>query len=465
MSRAGYAYSSRDEPGKRVRPVKRRKSNKIIPVIVICGILLLIWQALVGGRGKTEEDGLFSGLLEAGRDQGIRELMPVLAGQSEGREEREGLILREESLGDWMPGYIYQTQSGQVAVQQEHQEAVTGQEETELSLEELMRMENQESTQEEGVVVLDLESLLAENGWDVREPSPEEEAAVSEVVDPESRTDGGAFTEFIPHIRQQVVDLTALQDYETLRNGFYIVDSVTNIGRDLLDVDALTDRDMTIDKESAGPQILIYHTHSQEGFADSVPGDESTTIMGVGQHLADILEEQYGYQVLHHEGTYDVPGRDDAYSRSLPEITRLLEENPQIQVVIDLHRDAVADENTRLVMDLDGRPTARFMFFNGISWTRRTGSISYLQNDNLPDNLAFSFQMKLKAEEYYPGLTRKNYINGYRYNMHLRPRTLLIELGAQNNTLEEAMNACDPIAHLLDLVLSGEEAAPLEAQG
>ena len=57
MSRAGYAYSSRDEPGKRVRPVKRRKSNKIIPVIVICGILLLIWQALVGGRGKTEEDG------------------------------------------------------------------------------------------------------------------------------------------------------------------------------------------------------------------------------------------------------------------------------------------------------------------------------------------------------------------------------------------------------------------------
>ena len=126
MSRAGYAYSSRDEPGKRVRPVKRRKSNKIIPVIVICGILLLIWQALVGGRGKTEEDGLFSSLLEAGRDQGIRELMPVLAGQSEGREDREGLLLREESLGDWMPGYLYQTQSGQVAVRQEHQRPLQG---------------------------------------------------------------------------------------------------------------------------------------------------------------------------------------------------------------------------------------------------------------------------------------------------------------------------------------------------
>ena len=97
------------------------------------------------------------------------------------------------------------------------------------------------------------------------------------------------------------------------------------------------------------------------------------------------------------------------------------------------------------------------MFFNGLSRTRQKGDIDYLPNPYVNDNLAFSFQMKLKAEEYYPGLTRKNYINGYRYNMHLRPRTLLIELGAQNNTLEEAMNACDPIAHLLDLVLSGEE--------
>lgn len=448
-----------------MRPVKRRNSNKIIPVIVICGILLLIWQALAGGRGEKEDGGLFSGLLEAGRDQGIRELMPVLAGQSEGREDREGLILREESLGEWMPGYLSQTQSGQVAVRQENQEDFTGQEETDLSLEELMRMENQERTQEEGVVMLDLESLLEENGWGIQEPSSEEEAAVTEIVNPENQTGMMASAGFVPHTRQQTVDLTALQDYETLRNQFYIVDSVTNIGRDLLDVEALSGRDMTIDKEGEGPQILIYHTHSQEGFADSVPGDDSTTIMGVGQHLADILEGQYGYQVLHHEGTYDVPGRDDAYSRSLPEITRLLEENPQIQVVIDLHRDAVADESTRLVMNLDGRPTARFMFFNGISWTRRTGSISYLKNDNLPDNLAFSFQMKLKAEEYYPGLTRKNYINGYRYNMHLRPRTLLIELGAQNNTLEEAMNACDPIAHLLDLVLSGEDAASLGAQG
>ena len=189
---------------------------------------------------------------------------------------------------------------------------------------------------------------------------------------------------------------------------------------------------------------------------DSVPGDKSTSVVGVGENLASILRDRYGYQVLHHTGEYDVEARDEAYSKALPAIEQLLKDNPSIQVVIDLHRDQMPDQ-TRLVMDVDGKPTARFMFFNGLSRTKNIGNIPYLYNEYLEDNLAFSFQMKWKAEEYYPGLSRKIYLKGYRYNMHLKPQTLLIELGAQNNTVEEAMNACDPIAHILHLVLSGEE--------
>ncbi len=446
-----------------MRPVKSRKKNKTVLAVVVCGFLLLIWQALAGrggrdAQGQSDGDGLVSRMLQMGKDQSVMELLPVLTQQSQ-QEEQGDSLLQREALEEWMPGYLYQTQAGQVAVRRTEEESSSEREEEELSLEELLWLENQEQLREENdnIKMLDMESLISENSLDAQEPSGEGIGfSVQETGEIRDQSYVAADSGFVPHIRQQTVDLTALQDYETLRNRFYAVDSITNIGRELLDVEKLTQRDLSIDKEQEGPHILLYHTHSQEGFADSIPGDDSTTIMGVGQHLADILEQQYGYQVLHHLGTYDKEGRDNAYSRSLPEITQLLEENPQIQVVIDLHRDAVADESNRLVMDLDGRPTARFMFFNGISWTRRTGSISYLQNDNLPDNLAFSFQMKLKAEEYYPGLTRKNYIHGYRYNMHLRPRTLLIELGAQNNTLEEAMNACDPIAHLLDLVLSGE---------
>lgn len=284
---------------------------------------------------------------------------------------------------------------------------------------------------------------------------------LASLLEAENQAAGGqlpgtaAANSFIPHEIQATVDLDSLQDYETLVKNFYTIDSNTMAGSDQLNTNSLLNQDLTISKESEGPQILIYHTHSQEAFADSIPGDAATTIVGVGDRLTQILTEQYGYQVLHHTGQYDVDSRDDAYSRALPAIEQVLEENPSIQVVIDLHRDAMAEE-THLVMDLDGRPTARFMFFNGLSRTRKTGNISYLYNENQAGNLAFSFQMQMKAVQYYPGLTRKIYLKGYRYNMHLRSRTLLIELGAQNNSLEEAMNACDPLAHILDMVLSGE---------
>ncbi len=268
---------------------------------------------------------------------------------------------------------------------------------------------------------------------------------------------------FVPHEAMQEIDLSALSDYETLVQSFYTIDSNTAAGSSLLNVEEFLGRDMTIAQNTDGPQILIYHTHSQEGFADSIAGDDSTTIMGVGERLAVILTERYGYNVMHHNGKYDVETRDEAYSRALPEIEQILEDNPTIEVVIDLHRDEMAEE-TRLVSEIDGRPTARFMFFNGLSYTKKTGSISYLYNENLEDNLAFSFKMQLAAETYYPGLARKIYLKGYRYNMHLMPKTLLIELGAQNNTVEEAMNACDIIAQLLELVLSGEVGCYISGQ-
>ena len=261
--------------------------------------------------------------------------------------------------------------------------------------------------------------------------------------------------EFIPAQQQVQIDLAELTDYETLVRNFYAVDANTMAGSDQLAIEKLMNVNMTLEKEGECPQILIYHTHSQEAFADSVPGEVSTGIVGVGDYLTKVLTEQYGYRVLHHTGQYDVETRDNAYSKALPAVEQILAENPSIQVIIDLHRDEVA-EGTRLVTELEGRPTAKFMFFNGLSRTRKTGDIDYLKNENQEANLAFSFQMQLKAVEYYPGLTRRIYLKGYRYNMHLRPRTLLVELGAQNNTYEEAKNACDPLAHILDMVLSGE---------
>ncbi|MCH5280666.1 MAG: stage II sporulation protein P [Lachnospiraceae bacterium] len=286
-----------------------------------------------------------------------------------------------------------------------------------------------------------------------------DEIFLSQDLQQEIARENGAFysAEFVKATQPSVViDYEKLLDFEYLRKHFYTVDASTDIGPERLDARRMLSYDATVSTEGDGPQILIYHTHSQEGFADSIPGDEATSIIGVGDELARVLEEEYGFSVLHHKGVYDVESRDYAYSAAGPDIERILKENPSIQVVIDLHRDGVAD-STRLVTTVGGRPTAQFMFFNGVSFLKSTGPVDYLENPYMEENLAFSFQMKLAADEYYPGFSRNIYLKGLRYNMHYCPKSLLIEVGAQTNTVEEVMNAVEPIAHILAMVMKGEK--------
>ena len=246
-----------------------------------------------------------------------------------------------------------------------------------------------------------------------------------------------------------------LNDFDYLIQNFYQVDSTTTINSSQLNADALLGKDLRLSHDASTPQILIYHTHSQEGYADSVPGDASTSVVGVGDYLTKLLTEQYGFNVIHHKGEYDVGDRDHAYSRAGPGLEAVLAENPGVEVVIDLHRDGVA-ESTRLVTQVNGIQMAQVMFFNGLSRTTAMGDIDYLYNPYIADNLAISFQMQLKAAEYYPGFTRRIYLKGYRYNMHYCPKTLLIEVGAQTNTVSEAMNAMVPLADLLNKVLTAQ---------
>lgn len=242
-----------------------------------------------------------------------------------------------------------------------------------------------------------------------------------------------------------------LMDYDYLVQNFYRIDRTTTISSDQLNAAELLAKDLTINTDAGGPVILIYHTHSQEGYADS-DGTEAMTVVGLGNYLATLLQEIYGIPVLHDKGQYDLPSRDSAYSKAEPAITQILKDNPSIQVVIDLHRDGVA-EGTRLVSQVNGKDTAKIMFFNGLSRTTANGDISYLPNPYIQDNLAFSLQMQLAAAELYPDFTRPIYLKGYRYNMHLCPKSLLVEVGAQTNTFAEAKNAMEPLAHLLAQVL------------
>lgn len=247
--------------------------------------------------------------------------------------------------------------------------------------------------------------------------------------------------------------LEQLMDYDFLIKHFYSVHTSTTAGRDLMNARDLLSRDMTMKGDDSKPQILIYHTHSQEAYKDSGPGQ---TVVGVGDCLTRLLEAK-GYNVYHDKSVYDLKNgqldRSKAYNYALDGITNILQQNPSIEVVLDIHRDGVG-ENLHLVTQVDGRDTAQIMFFNGLSQTPE-GPIEYLQNPYREDNLAFSLQMQLGAAAYYPGFTRKIYLKGLRYNEHLRPKSSLIEVGAQTNTYEEALNAMEPLSELLDMVLQG----------
>lgn len=259
---------------------------------------------------------------------------------------------------------------------------------------------------------------------------------------------------------QPVVDLSmeGLADYHYLCSEFFIVDADTRTNPQQLNAQKFLEKDLSMKKNSSHPQILIYHSHSQETFADSRNGVEEDTIVGVGSYLTEILRGTYGYQVIHIKEQFDLAGgvmdRSSAYDYAREHIENVLAEHPSIEVVIDLHRDGVA-EDRHLVTEINGKDTAQIMFYNGLSYTVNYGYVDYLPNPYIEDNLAFSFQLEYQAALYYPEFYRGIYLAGLRYNLHLRPRALLLEAGAQTNTVQEVKNAMEPFADILYRVLEG----------
>lgn len=261
--------------------------------------------------------------------------------------------------------------------------------------------------------------------------------------------------------KTEFYSLAQLSDFDFFIKNCYIVDS-TITSESIFNANQFMEQDLTLPIDSSKPQILIYHTHSQEAFYDSRSGVVADSIVGVGEVLAKILEEDYGIQVIHDTTTYDlVDGkleRNIAYNVALPSLEKILEYNPSIEVVIDLHRDGLDDgmdpEKGKRVTTIDGKKCAQIMLFNGLS-TNKNGPIDYLENPNLEENLAFSFQLFMEGKEIYPDLMKPIFLKAYRFNLHLKGRSTLVELGTQYNTVEEAKNSMQYLAELLVGVLTG----------
>lgn len=458
--------------GNKDKAIKRKRKIITGGAAVLAGTA--VFCALVSMRpagDEAEEEGFYKRAAAWMQEQMNSIYMPVFSFMEEEEEiHRHPLELVKEMLLSALPIYKYSggQETQQISIEDENTyDLLIRQEGTDED-----RKGVEDGSLEYGDDALhidrDLEKAMREENNSYSERNQKEEEEAREEEEPE---ESGPDEEFQKAQQKSYeYDWGSLREYDDIVSAFYAIDSTTSITDEQLNLENLLGKDMSVKGDVSQPQILIYHTHSQEAFVDSVEGDTSTTIVGAGERLAQILTEKYGFNVLHHTGQYDVEARDYAYSNSLPAIEQILAENPSIEVVIDLHRDAVA-EGRKLMVNLQGRPTAQFMFFNGLSRTRKNGDISYLENPYVDDNLAFSFQAQVACNEYYPGLARRLYLKAYRYNMHLKEKCMLIELGAQTNTVEEIMNACEPLAHVLAKVLSGEtgaqarEAAGIEVEG
>ena len=424
--------------------MKKKDAAQAVSAVIWIGMLALAGYIVIKGLSLDKES--VEKLMCNIQQQAVETYLPGVTRADRQNDSFASWLL--EKTKDQLP--VLDTDEQDVQAKEDVTTSARIAEENQEFLKQRLTEENQEAGPDED----GLEITGGDTQKDQDKEMEDEQGKITETGEEESKSAS------VSQERVPVTDISMeqLQDFDFVLSNFYTVDSTTSITSDQLNAPELIQMDLRMKTGNDQPQILIYHTHSQEEFIDSVPGDASTTIVGVGDYLTKILKENYGYNVLHVTDTFDIVDgkldRNQAYNYAQERISQVLEENPSIEVVIDLHRDGVAD-NQRLVTEVNGKQTAKVMFFNGLSRTKQNGEISYLPNPYIQDNLAFSLQMMLACEKYYPDFARTIYLRGYRYNLHLRPKTLLVECGAQTNTVEEEMNAMEPLADVLNKVLTG----------
>ena len=153
-----------------------------------------------------------------------------------------------------------------------------------------------------------------------------------------------------------VYNIADLNNYDFLMK-FYTVTSITSLTTQIMRPEEFLAKDLSLEKNADSPQILIFHTHSQEGFMDTVEGDTSTTIVGVGDYLTDILTNTYGYNVYHDTSVYDyVDGKLDrskAYTYAEENVTKILKEKFVSDVDRIVVENSFTKENLNLASDAE----------------------------------------------------------------------------------------------------------------
>ena len=237
--------------------------------------------------------------------------------------------------------------------------------------------------------------------------------------------------------------------------------AIKNNSKQAVDIEAALARPLTmsLDSEAQEPQVLITHTHTTECYLEHDDGtyasndptrtdDPEKNMVAVGEALAAQLR-MAGVQVIHDTTIHDQP-YTGAYGHSKASVQQLLAQYPTIRVVLDLHRDAIYPNDTTRIKPtvvINGKKAAQVMIIVGMLNT------SSSPNPHVKENLTFGARLQQQLHTDYPGLMRPlNLANG-RFNQQLNDGMLLLEMGSDANTLEEALYAAELVGQGLVQVL------------
>ncbi len=208
------------------------------------------------------------------------------------------------------------------------------------------------------------------------------------------------------------------------------------------------------------PQVLIMHTHTTESYVAESTGyyteeytsrntDNSKNMAKMGQIVTDILNAE-GIKTLHDATQHDYPKYSGSYTRAAKTVNSYLKKYPSIKIVVDLHRDAISageNDKVKLVTEIEGKKAAQVMLVMG------SNSGSTQNHPKWKENLKLALKLQQTIENEYPTLARPLSLMPKNYNQSLTTGSLLIEIGTDANSLDEAMYSSSLVAKCLSIII------------